>query len=284
MEIKSGIYKITNNINHRFYIGSSINIYKRWGEHKRTLRKNIHDNDFLQKSWNKYGEDHFKFEIIELIIDKTELIIREQFYLDLIKPFNKNITYNICKIAGNMLGFKHSEKTKKILSDLHKGNKYSLGFKHSDMTKDKMSKSKTGKKHNLETINKMISSSIGRTQSDETKEKLSIINKGKTATNKVKVYQLDLNDNIIKLWDSITEAANYFNITPSIISSVCNGRNKTTSGYKWLYFDEQRPLKLTVEIKEEIKNKYISGEYSIRKLSEIYNISKSTIWNIVKNN
>ena len=283
METKSGIYKITNTINDRFYIGSSVNIHKRLNEHKRMLRKNIHDNDFLQKSWNKHGEDHFKFEIIELIIDKSTLIIREQFYLDLINPFNENTTYNICKIAGNMLGFKHSEETKKLLSDLHKGNKYSLGFKHSDITKDKMSKSKTGKKHNLETINKMISSSIGRTQNDETKEKLSIINKGKTATNKVKIYQLDLNDNIIKLWDSITEAANYFNITPSSISSVCNGRNKTINGYKWLYFDEERPLKLTVEIKEEIKNKYISGEYSTRKLSEIYNISKSSIWNIVKN-
>jgi hypothetical protein len=145
-----------------------------------------------------------------------------------------------------------------------------------------MSKSKTGKKHNSETINKMISSSTGKTQSDETKEKLSIIKNGKSSTNKVKVYQLDLNDNVLKLWDSITDAANYLNITPSMICCVCNGRCKTTSGYKWIYSDERKPLKLTIEIKQEIKNKYISGEYSTRKLSEIYNISKTTIWYIVK--
>lgn len=77
MEIKSGVYKIVNIVNGKFYVGSSININKRWGEHKRSLRKNCHNNDFLQKSWNKHGEINFKFEILEIVIDETELILRE---------------------------------------------------------------------------------------------------------------------------------------------------------------------------------------------------------------
>ena len=81
MESNCGIYKITNIINSCYYIGSSINIKKRWREHVIMLTKNKHDNAFLQNSWNKYGEKSFKFEIIELTNDINRLIELEQKYL-----------------------------------------------------------------------------------------------------------------------------------------------------------------------------------------------------------
>jgi group I intron endonuclease len=280
MKIKSGIYKIVNIVNGKFYIGSSIDINKRWVGHKRMLRKNNHDNGFLQKSWNKHGENNFKFEIV---IDKTELIVREQFYLDSMKPFNKNVIYNICEYAGNMLGFKHSKESKEKMSKKHKGNQYCLGYKHSNDTKKNMSKGQIGRKHNEKTINKMILNSIGRNQKEDTKQKLSTINKGKPGLNKIKVYQLDLNNEVIKLWDSISEAANCLGITATSICSVCNRRCKTANGFKWKYFEEPKRLNLTDELKEKIKKDYKSGLFSTRKLAEIYNVSKSTIWLVIKN-
>ena len=65
MSKNSGIYKITNLINKKYYIGSSLDIKRRWKEHRRNLIKNKHNNIHLQKSWNKYGENSFLFEIIE---------------------------------------------------------------------------------------------------------------------------------------------------------------------------------------------------------------------------
>ena len=59
----SGIYKITNNVNGKFYIGSSQNISRRWYDHKRELRIQKHHNKYLQRAWNKYGEENFSFEI-----------------------------------------------------------------------------------------------------------------------------------------------------------------------------------------------------------------------------
>ena len=56
---KPGIYKITNKINNKIYIGSSYSISKRISEHKYQLRRNSHPNIHLQSSWNKYGEDNF---------------------------------------------------------------------------------------------------------------------------------------------------------------------------------------------------------------------------------
>lgn len=156
MKNNCGIYKIVNIINGKVYIGSSKNLNKRWCEHKRNLRKNNHDNNYLQKSWDKYGESSFKFEIIEIVDDVNNLITREQFYLDQLKPYDKTITYNICVTAGNMFGFKHSDETKTNFSKMRIGNTYSLGHKHTDETKNKMSESHFGKTHDLDTIKKLI--------------------------------------------------------------------------------------------------------------------------------
>src|SRR6185503_19285195 len=103
----SGIYKIINLINEKFYIGSAVNIRKRWNCHKYQLRKNKHPNSHLQNAWNKYGELNFKLELIEFIENKNELLFREQFYIDTLKP-----PYNLAPNAKSMLGFKHNEASK----------------------------------------------------------------------------------------------------------------------------------------------------------------------------
>lgn len=55
----SGVYEIRNTLNNKRYIGSSINIYRRWRDHKRMLNLSVHPNKHLQSAWNKYGEKHF---------------------------------------------------------------------------------------------------------------------------------------------------------------------------------------------------------------------------------
>lgn len=77
----SGIYKITNIVNKKFYIGSSIDIIERWRVHRRDLRKGTKNNKKFQRAWNKYKEVNFKFEIIE-ICEIKDLFKREQYYLD----------------------------------------------------------------------------------------------------------------------------------------------------------------------------------------------------------
>lgn len=95
---KSGIYKITNIESGKFYIGSSKEIETRFTDHKNDLRKNNHSNIILQRSWNLHGEDKFTFEIIEEC-SPDQCLIREQHYLDLLKPYT-GIGYNINKNAN----------------------------------------------------------------------------------------------------------------------------------------------------------------------------------------
>lgn len=86
---KSGIYCIVNTDNQKKYVGSSKNIYQRLQKHRAYLRKNMHENKKLQNSWNKHGEDSFQYYILEFCPEE-QLIEREQFYIDTIKPW-----YNI---------------------------------------------------------------------------------------------------------------------------------------------------------------------------------------------
>ncbi len=75
-----GIYCIENMHNHKKYIGLSRDIRRRWNEHKSDLRNNNHENVYLQREWNIYGETSFEFNIIELC-DPSVICDRECHYI-----------------------------------------------------------------------------------------------------------------------------------------------------------------------------------------------------------
>lgn len=182
----SGIYKIESKIKpERIYIGSAINIHKRWLLHLSNLKNNCHHSKKLQNHFNKYGESDLQFFIISES-PKSKLINTEQFYISLYLPY-----FNNCKVAGNRFGFRHSEETKLKISQKNKGNKCSIE------TKNKISKANTGKKHSEETKKrmseihkgikpyicsdetrlKMRNNNLGKKHSEETKKKISESNK-----------------------------------------------------------------------------------------------------------
>ena len=90
-----GVYKITNKVNGKIYIGSSNNIENRWHQHKLQLRDGIHTNQHLQHAWNLYGEDNFMFEVIEECAPEIQFE-REQYYLNTLSPFEER-GYNIVR-------------------------------------------------------------------------------------------------------------------------------------------------------------------------------------------
>jgi group I intron endonuclease len=118
-----GIYKITNKVNGKYYIGSSNDIKRRFGHHKSNLKNNRHSNQYLQNAWNKYGKKQFEFSVIEEVIE-SDLLIKEQEYLN--DALNKNQKiYNISKIAGSpMAGLNHTKQVKKLLSEKLSGENH----------------------------------------------------------------------------------------------------------------------------------------------------------------
>ena len=98
MEIISGIYKVTNLINNKIYIGQSINIYKRWEAHKYvSLNKNSQEyNIYFHNALRKYGINNFLFEIIEQC-NKDELDEKEKYWIEYYDSCNRDIGYNESK-------------------------------------------------------------------------------------------------------------------------------------------------------------------------------------------
>lgn len=168
-----GVYKITNTKTGIIYIGSSNVMQRRWHEHKSSLRRNIHGNDYLQNAWNKHGEDAFSFEVIEMCTEDS-LLEREMYWCDALNVYNRDIGYNI-RIADRS---SMSEETKKKLSILHTGKKLS------DETKRKLSEINKGKRrpHTEESKKKMSQNRKGMVFSEEHKKNLSAAHKGKKWT------------------------------------------------------------------------------------------------------
>ena len=133
----AGIYSITNKINGKCYVGSSINLAIRKKNHVGELRGNRHGNEHLQRAWNKYGGDSFRFEVLA-VLGTTEKILRivENMYLYNLKP-----KYNMAKSATRspMYGRKHTDETKAKVSRANKGKPgYWKGKKMSEEAKQKM--------------------------------------------------------------------------------------------------------------------------------------------------
>ena len=136
------IYKITNQIDGKFYIGSTNNLIKRYYTHIYDIRSNKNTCVKLIRAVNKHGEDNFKFEIVcECLTD--DILRTEQTYIDSLNPH-----YNIAKIAGSNLGIKRTEevKLKKSVSQKDNWKDESYRTKHLE----NLSKNwKTGSNHNM---------------------------------------------------------------------------------------------------------------------------------------
>lgn len=137
---ESGIYSITNTIDNRVYIGSSLNIEKRKLQHIQTLKRNVHCNNHLQRFVNKYGLETLQFNILEKCA-LDDLVPKEQHYMD-----NADNLFNISKIAGRI---EMNEETKQKMSLLHKGRILP------EYQKENLRQINLGKKLSLETKKKL---------------------------------------------------------------------------------------------------------------------------------
>jgi len=184
------IYKITNLINNKFYIGQDIkNDPKYFGSGK-----------LINSAIKKYGIENFKKEILEFCTDEKHMDEREIFWIKELDATNRKIAYNICEGGKSYrtmrgennarFGKHHSEETKNIIREKRKLQKMSKEQK--DVLREKWKgEGNPGKNKSKETIEKLrivakelnrygeTSSMIGKKHSDETKKHWSEIRKGK---------------------------------------------------------------------------------------------------------
>lgn len=233
------IYKITNKINGKIYIGKST-----------TNNENYYGSGIsINRAIKKYGKENFTKKILEQCDNVTDLNKKEIFWINYYGSTNRVVGYNIAD-GGNggntRVNYTESEMTEyknKISEGLKKSEKYSESVENR--------KNKKRDKHS-EVMKKLYKEGklfVGKNTpkpSDETKQKISEKNKGKKRTEKTKekiakskfkkVYMFDSDNNLLNEFKSIGDASEKCGINRCCISDVCNGRQKTAGGYRWSFY------------------------------------------------
>jgi group I intron endonuclease len=223
-----GIYKIQNKKDNKLYIGYSSDIKKRFTVHKCYLKKGLHENSYLQRAWNKYGEENFLFEIIELC-KLDNCIELEDSYVKLFKSNNRRYGYNLAITGVGSIGkmpkyiIEKAQKTKKI-------NALKRGYYFTPETIKKQADGRRGFKHTAEAKLKIKAASTGRKKTKDVTQKTidAIV---------VPVEQYTLENIYVQSFKSIKEALVFLNKDPKSghISACCKNKRKTAYGYKWKF-------------------------------------------------
>jgi len=175
--MESGVYLIEHKSTGRKYIGSAVNIEKRWKQHRRQAENGKHHSRFFQRTWSKHGADSFAFKTL-LLCDKKNLLMYEQAALDRYAP-----ELNTLSVAGSVLGYRHTEEAKKRMSEAAARNKNFTGHQHSEESRLRISQSRKGKgggPRSPERLAKISAALKGRSIPKEVREKISESLKGKT--------------------------------------------------------------------------------------------------------
>jgi group I intron endonuclease len=258
-----GIYKITNTENGMVYVGQSRNVKKRWAEHKRGLRKGTHENDKLQKAYNKYGDKSFVYEVIETC-SIEELNEKEIFWCNELQALDRNKGYNLGEAGGQpMLGRHHTLKSRKKMSEyrkihsIGKGNGF-YGKKHTKETLAKISKALKGKvsgeRNGMFGKCGELNPFFGKHHSSETRKKMRENHADFTGAKhpKAKFTEDDVKHIIDLLLSGVPtkQVASDYNVSFSCIAGIRNHKNWTylTNGIIFPNSRKHRLVETTISL------------------------------------
>jgi group I intron endonuclease len=233
---KNCVYCAVNKTNNKKYIGyTKTSLYRRIMSHY-YLSKNNKSNNFFKNALNKNIKSNFEWYILFISENLKELKDKEMFYIKKFKSNDRKYGYNATtggeenkmnkescnKISKKALqrnlngsnnpffGKKHSEKTRKHLSEIRKGISYNPNYKHTEKTKLKLSDIRKKLCKDPKHILKMRLAQVGKP--------IKCIN----------------NENI---YPSIAEAARQLNLKKTTIKAHLHGRLKSAMGYKFIFVD-----------------------------------------------
>lgn len=231
---KCGIYLILNKINGKVYVGQTSEKFKRrFWHHQWCLCNGCHSNKYLQKSWDKYGENSFIFKVLHVFTNEENLDELEIKYISDYNATDMKFGYNM-QSGGQpkkLCNFRNRESYK-ISGE--KNRQHLLGRKLSEETKAKMRKSSKHLSPSTENRKALSHYMSNRIVSDETKEKLKAANLGENSpvTNFTIKDVIEIKMSLITGELSIKELSKKFNVSYSCISAIKNNRS-----WKHVYVD-----------------------------------------------
>lgn len=200
---KTGVYCLVNLISGNMYIGASVNLSGRMKNYLNNafLKSKSNNNMPITKALLKYGQDNFAVLIVQYV-DLENLAVRETYYITKLLPY-----YNVLKEGYSSVGYKHTEATKEMLSELAKNRT------HTAETKTLISRALVGENNPF--FNKNHSPFGGRVES-----KLRIAE----ANSAYPVYVYNSFKELLVIFPSVKALANLIKSNhPTIVSNIKDG-------------------------------------------------------------
>lgn len=232
------LYKISNILNNKVYIGQSNKEKERWRQHKYYARQ-VNPIQYIHRAMAKYGIENFIYEVIAMCQEAKYTNEIETLLIQQYNSCNKKFGYNIApggNVAWNrglpkeqqpMFGKKQSDFHSKRMTEVHKGkivifteqtkqkiSDSNKGSKRSEDTKRKMSEARIGFKHTIDSKNKMSKSHTGKIISEEQKRKMS------DAHMKISIIQKLEIINLKKLGLTVKELSEKFQCSKQTIYNI----------------------------------------------------------------
>lgn len=250
----SFIYKITNLIDNKVYIGlTTRTVEARWKEHCR------HGSQQIDDAIQLYGIENFQIETLEEC-DESILDDREKYWIDYYDSF-KNGYNNTYGGRGN--NFIMTDKSDVVLQLWEDGLTINKIIEKTSL--------------NVETVRSYLNKNgITKEQIRERANYYIGLSKSRP------VLQYDLDGNFIKEWNTAVEAANTLNLNSKYITSTCRGHQKTYSGMKWKYKDDSNPLLKISNGSQPVSQFSLNGDFiksyhSIGEAAKETNIDRASI-------
>ena len=244
------IYKITNQKNGMVYIGSSINVERRWRQHKEASinEKDHHYNYPLMIAFREFGIANFTFEIVDTLPTWEAMIEAEHNWIikeDCMVPNGYNQTDKTDSpmldpsIAKKMSDTKRAKYGKRVCEIDENKNIFEIwdslaeAGEKTGLDRFKISDVCNGRR--LTTGNRIFRFLDDENQIIEPEVKVNQVQSNRITKSSKKVIKMNDNNEELQIYDSIALAAADNNCDASGISKVCNGKRNKCGGFKWKY-------------------------------------------------
>lgn len=272
----------------KMYVGQTGKLpEERWGKNGSHYLKKEKSGEYMHQAFAhailKYGWDNIKHEIVSSNLTKEEADNLEKLLIEKLNTKNRKHGYNLKD--GGLGGGGFSEETLKKMSEVHKGIKQSeetirkrieklkgennpnYGKPMSEKQRKKISDSKKGENNHM----------YGKHFDEETKRKI------KESQKTRKVAQYDLQGNLIKVWDSISDAGRELCIIRANISACCRNKRRVAGGFIWRYYEEEPDWHNGKQVVQySLSGEFICMFQSLAEASLITNTSYSGILSCCK--
>lgn len=180
--MRSGVYAIVDTTDGRTYIGSSVDIPRRFRQHKRMLNLGKHANAHLNRAWAAHSPEAFYFKIL-LFCAPDQVLTYEQRAIEAFDAVVRG--FNQLPVAGSTAGRKHTEAARAKMSEAH------IGRITTERARENMRRGQANRPPpSEETRARRRAAMLGRTFSEETLRKMSEAHKGRILTPEQKARQI----------------------------------------------------------------------------------------------